>query len=111
MQRAVTRRALVWFAILLLGTFLLTRSIVIPVRRFTESLKRLLADNIEAAVAGLDRGEFGTIVRVVEEVRETARSQMMERLGQEGETAEQETARACRRGGHQVDRRGDQTDF
>jgi len=97
MQREVTQKALIWLggggAILLLAAFLLTRSIVNPVGRLTGSLKRLAGGDIEAAVAGSDRGdEFGTIARAVEEVRETIRSQMMERIGKENETAEREEA-------------------
>jgi methyl-accepting chemotaxis protein len=90
MQSAITQKAALWLAgggiVLLLGVFLLTRSIVKPVGRLTESLKRLAGGDIEAPVAGSDRGdEFGTIARAVEEVRETVRNQMTERVRQDDE--------------------------
>jgi methyl-accepting chemotaxis protein len=85
MQREITQKALIWLVggaiVLLLGVFLLTWSIIKPVGRLTESLKRLAGGDIEAPVAGSDRGdEFGSIARAVEEVRDTIRNQMTERM-------------------------------
>jgi methyl-accepting chemotaxis protein len=90
MQSAITQKAAIWLVgggvVLLLGVFLLTRSIVRPVGRLTESLKRLAGGDIEAPVAGSDRGdEFGAIARAVEEVRDTVRNQMTERVRQDDE--------------------------
>jgi methyl-accepting chemotaxis protein len=90
MQAEITRTAVIWLVggaiMLLLGVSLLTRSIVKPVGRLTESLKRLAGGDIEAPVAGSDRGdEFGAIARAVEEVRETVRNQMTERMRQDDE--------------------------
>src|ERR1700730_18132262 len=90
MQRDLTLKAVMWLVggtiVLLLGVFLLTRSIVKPVGRLTESLKRLASGDIEAPVAGSDRvDEFGAIARAVEEVRDTIRRQMTERMRQDDE--------------------------
>jgi methyl-accepting chemotaxis protein len=84
-QSQITQKALIWLVggaiVLLLGVFLLTWSIIKPVGRLTESLKRLAGGDIEAPVAGSDRGdEFGSIARAVEEVRDTIRNQMTERM-------------------------------
>ncbi len=85
LQDQITNKAIIWliagaFA-LLVCVFWLTRSIIKPVGRLTESLKRLAGGDIEAPVAGSDRGdEFGTIARAVEEVRDTIRNQMTERM-------------------------------
>jgi methyl-accepting chemotaxis protein len=89
-QWAITQKAALWLAggaiVLLLGVFSLTRSIVKPVGRLTESLKRLAGGDIEAPVAGSDRGdEFGAIARAVEQVREAVRNQMMERVRHDDE--------------------------
>jgi methyl-accepting chemotaxis protein len=98
-QSAITQRAIIWMiggaVLLLLGVFVLTRSIVNPVGRLTGSLKRLAGGDIDAQVAGSDRGdEIGAIARAVEEVRETIRNQMTQRirLDDEAKTRE-ETAR------------------
>jgi methyl-accepting chemotaxis protein len=90
MQRELTLKAVMWLVggtiLLLLGVFLLTRSITKPMGRLTESLDRLAGGDIEAPVAGSDRrDEFGTIARAVEAVRETVRSQMAERIKQDDE--------------------------
>src|SRR5258708_15266256 len=87
----ITRQAVIWLIgggiVLLLGVFLLTRSIVKPVARLTQSLKRLAGGDIEAPVAGSDRGdEIGAIARAVEEVRATIRNQMTERMRADDET-------------------------
>jgi methyl-accepting chemotaxis protein len=84
-QRETTLKAVTWLLggaiVLLAGVFLLTGSIVKPVRRLTQSLNRLAGGDIEAHVAGSDRGdEFGAIARAVEDVRETVRNQMLERI-------------------------------
>jgi methyl-accepting chemotaxis protein len=85
MQRDATQKAVMWVMggalVLLLGVFLLTRSIVNPIGRLTESLKRLAGGDIEAPVAGSERrDEFGAIARAVEEVRETISRQTTERM-------------------------------
>jgi methyl-accepting chemotaxis protein len=96
MNREITLKALMWLiggaAVLLLGVFLLTRSIVKPASRLTDSLKRLASGDIEAPVAGSDRSdEFGAIARAVEEVRNTIRTQMTERMRQEDVSKAQAT--------------------
>ncbi len=90
-ESEITRQAVIWLIgggiVLLLGVFLLTRSIVKPVARLTQSLKRLAGGDIEAPVAGSDRGdEIGAIARAVEEVRATIRNQMTERMRSDDET-------------------------
>jgi methyl-accepting chemotaxis protein len=89
-QSEMTHKALLWMGggvvLLLIGVFLLTRSIIKPIGRLTESLNRLASGDIEAPVAGSDRNdEFGTIARAVEAVRETVRNQMAERIKQDDE--------------------------
>jgi methyl-accepting chemotaxis protein len=85
MQRETTQKVAIWLiggaVVLVVGVFFLTGSIVKPVQRLTGSLNRLAGGDIEAPVAGSDRGdEFGTIARAVEAVRETVRNQMLERI-------------------------------
>jgi methyl-accepting chemotaxis protein len=73
--------------LLLLAAFLVTRSIVKPIGRLTGSLERLAGGDIEAEVAGADRGdEFGTIARAAVGVRETVRNRMREQMQREEET-------------------------
>jgi methyl-accepting chemotaxis protein len=90
-ESEITQKAMIWLIgggiVLLLGVFLLTRSIVKPVARLTQSLKRLAGGDIEAKVEGSDRGdEIGAIARAVEEVRATIRNQMTERMRSDDET-------------------------
>ncbi len=90
MQRDTTLKAMMWVMggalVLLIGVFLLTRSIIKPIGRLTESLKRLAGGDIEAPVAGSDRrDEFGVIARAVEEVRDTISRQTAERVRQDDE--------------------------
>jgi len=90
MQRDTTLKAMTWVMggalVLLLGVFLLTRSIIKPIGRLTESLKRLAGGDIEAPVAGSDRrDEFGAIARAIEEVRETISRQTAERMRHDDE--------------------------
>jgi methyl-accepting chemotaxis protein len=97
MQSEITQRAVMWVTggalVLLLGVFLLTRSIIKPVGRLTESLKRLAGGDIEAPVAGSDRGdEFGAIARAVEEVRATIHNQMTERMQRDDEAKARDAA-------------------
>jgi len=97
MQAELTYKAWIWLIVggivLLIAVLLLTRSIVKPVNRLTESLKRLAGGDIEASVAGSDRAdEFGAIARAVEEVRETVRNQMTERAKHENAAIEREEA-------------------
>jgi methyl-accepting chemotaxis protein len=61
--------------ILLVATFVVTRSIVGPLGRLTGSLERLAGGDIEADVAGAQRSdEFGTIARAAIGVREAVRT-------------------------------------
>jgi len=82
-------------AILLLGVFLLTRSIVGPLGRLTGSLERLAGGDIEADVAGAERSdEFGTIARAAIGVREAARTRASDQMQREEEAKrEAETER------------------
>ena len=68
--------------LLLLATALIvTRSIVGPLGRLTGSLERLAGGDIEADVAGADRGdEFGSIARAAIGVRETVRNRAEEQM-------------------------------
>jgi methyl-accepting chemotaxis protein len=96
-ESEITQKALIWLIgggiVLLLGVFLLTRSIVKPVRRLTQSLKRLAGGDIEAQVAGSDRGdEIGAIARAVEEVRATIRNRMTEQMRSDDETKARDQA-------------------
>jgi len=82
--------------VLLLGaTFLVTRSILKPLTRLTNSLKRIAGGDIEAPVEGATRrDEFGTIARAVVEVRDTVRHQTDERVrADEAAQARNETER------------------
>jgi methyl-accepting chemotaxis protein len=93
----ITHQALIWLiggvVVLMLGVFLLTRSIVKPIGRLTQSLKRLAGGDIEAQVAGSDRGdEIGSIARAVEEVRATIRNQMTQRMHLDDEAKAREQA-------------------
>jgi methyl-accepting chemotaxis protein len=74
-------------AILLLGVFLLTRSIVGPLGRLTGSLERLAGGDIEAEVAGAQRSdEFGAIARAAIGVREAARTRASDQMAREEES-------------------------
>jgi methyl-accepting chemotaxis protein len=94
-QAEMTRKALTWLVIggivLLAGAFMLTRSIVKPITRLTESLKRLAGGDTEAVIAGAQRAdEIGTIARAVGDVRDTIRGQMSERMRLDDETKARE---------------------
>jgi methyl-accepting chemotaxis protein len=72
--------------LMLAAAFVVTRSIIGPLGRLTVSLQRLAGGDIEADVAGADRGdEFGTIARAAVGVRETARNRMHEQMQHEEE--------------------------
>jgi methyl-accepting chemotaxis protein len=72
--------------LLVVAAFVVTRSIVKPIGRLTGSLERLAGGDIEADVAGADRGdEFGTIARAAVGVRETVRNRMRDQMQREEE--------------------------
>jgi methyl-accepting chemotaxis protein len=72
--------------VLLIVTWIVTRSIVGPLGRLTGSLKRLASGDLEAPVDGEKRhDEFGMIARAVIGVRDTIRNQMNERLRRDEE--------------------------
>jgi methyl-accepting chemotaxis protein len=88
MQAATTRKLVMALGavalVLLLASFLVTRSIIGPLRRLTGSLERLASGDIEAAVDGAERSdEFGTIARAVVAVRETIGRRMREQMERE----------------------------
>ena len=73
--------------VLLVAAFAVTRSIVKPIGRLTVSLERLAGGDIEADVAGADRGdEFGTIARAAVGVRETVRNRMRDQMQRDEES-------------------------
>ena len=75
--------------ILLAATFLVTRSIVVPIGRLTGSLKQLAGGQVDADVAGAGRSdEFGTIARAVVAVRETVSQNMREQMQRDLENKE-----------------------
>jgi methyl-accepting chemotaxis protein len=73
--------------LLVIAAFAVTRSIVKPIGRLTVSLERLAGGDIEADVAGADRGdEFGTIARAAVGVRETVRNRMRDQMQRDEES-------------------------
>jgi methyl-accepting chemotaxis protein len=81
--------------ILLIATFFTTRSIVTPINRLTGSLNKLAGGEIEAEVAGANRGdEFGTIARAVVAVREAVGQSLRDQMQRDAEAkAEAERVR------------------
>ncbi|HEX2655074.1 MAG TPA: cache domain-containing protein, partial [Xanthobacteraceae bacterium] len=77
-------------AILLITAFAVSRSIIGPLHRLTNSLRQLAVGDTEAEVAGSARGdEFGTIARAVVDVREAVRGQMGEQMQRDLASKEQ----------------------
>jgi methyl-accepting chemotaxis protein len=89
MQATMTSNVLMSLGIiglLLLGAaILVTRSIVKPLGRLTDSLRKLAGGDIDAKIEGAERSdEFGTIARAVVEVRETIGARMQQEHAREG---------------------------
>jgi methyl-accepting chemotaxis protein len=90
MNRAMTRNVVLWLIgislMLLAASIMVTRSIAGPIRRLTDSLRRLAGGDIDAAVDGSQRhDEFGVIARAIVEVRDTVRNRMQDDMRRDAE--------------------------